>query len=240
MEARDPASYGLDLWIMNSIFSTIQYQWLIKFYFGPLQVVLSLFICSVHTLDWLLHSWFKMVAMDMNWRRRITTLISSLWSVSHPFLSAKESQVVWVSADFCCDLSNFSREVSYSEEIRFFTEETKHMKIFSNLVWKSLLNSRRISPSETGTIFLWVFWPSFNSGPVSDNPTLQRVAIVNTYFALAACVSGAFIMSSLVEKKFRLNMVRYFFIRTSIFWSRPKTWNSKYFAELSLLVLYFS
>ena len=48
-------------------------------------MVLSLFICSVHTLDWLLHSWFKMVAMDMNWRRRITTLISSLWSVSHPF-----------------------------------------------------------------------------------------------------------------------------------------------------------
>jgi ammonium transporter Rh len=52
-----------------------------------------------------------------------------------------------------------------------------------------------------------VFWPSFNSGPVSDSPDFQRIAIVNTYFALAACVCGAFVASSLVEKKFRFNMV---------------------------------
>jgi len=58
-----------------------------------------------------------------------------------------------------------------------------------------------------GTIFLWIFWPSFNSGPVSNVPILQRQAIVNTYFALAACVVAAFVASSLVEKKFRFNMV---------------------------------
>ena len=54
-----------------------------------------------------------------------------------------------------------------------------------------------------------MFWPSFNSGPVGDNPELQRQAIVNTYFALAACVVTSFVASAAVEKKFRLNMVNY-------------------------------
>lgn len=58
-----------------------------------------------------------------------------------------------------------------------------------------------------GSVFLWVFWPSFNSGPVGDDPELQRRAIVNTYFALCACVVTAFVASAAVEKKFRLNMI---------------------------------
>jgi len=58
-----------------------------------------------------------------------------------------------------------------------------------------------------GTIFLWIFWPSFNSGPVSDDPDLQRIAVVNTYFALSACVVSTFATSILVEEKFKLNMV---------------------------------
>jgi len=59
-----------------------------------------------------------------------------------------------------------------------------------------------------GTIFLWVFWPSFNSGTLGDHPDLQRVAIINTYFALAACVAGAFATSTLVQKNYKLDIVQ--------------------------------
>jgi ammonium transporter Rh len=36
-----------------------------------------------------------------------------------------------------------------------------------------------------GTIFLWIFWPSFNSALV-DGPEQER-AILHTYLSLAAC-----------------------------------------------------
>jgi len=61
--------------------------------------------------------------------------------------------------------------------------------------------------SMIGTIFLWVFWPSFNSGTLGDNPQLQQVAIINTYFSLCACVVTTFVLSTLLEKDFKLDMV---------------------------------
>ncbi|KAF4523541.1 hypothetical protein B566_EDAN011989 [Ephemera danica] len=56
-----------------------------------------------------------------------------------------------------------------------------------------------------GTLFLWVFWPSFNAALVhGDN---QYRAVINTYFSLAACVVTAFAVSSLVAKDNKFNMV---------------------------------
>jgi len=57
-----------------------------------------------------------------------------------------------------------------------------------------------------GTLFLWVFWPSFNAGPLTD-PVRQNRAVINTYLALAACVATTFMASSWVDKRFKLNMV---------------------------------
>ncbi|GCB78190.1 hypothetical protein scyTo_0020076, partial [Scyliorhinus torazame] len=58
----------------------------------------------------------------------------------------------------------------------------------------------------TGTLFLWMFWPSFNSAIV-ENPDGQYRAIINTYYSLAACVLTAYALSSLLDKKGRLDMV---------------------------------
>ncbi|XP_048203598.1 ammonium transporter Rh type A [Perognathus longimembris pacificus] len=57
-----------------------------------------------------------------------------------------------------------------------------------------------------GTIFLWVFWPSFNSA-IAEPGDAQYRAIVNTYFSLAACVITAFALSSLVQHRGKLDMV---------------------------------
>ncbi|XP_020849553.1 ammonium transporter Rh type A [Phascolarctos cinereus] len=57
-----------------------------------------------------------------------------------------------------------------------------------------------------GTLFLWMFWPSFNSA-IADAGDHQHTAIVNTYFSLAACVLTAFAFSSLVEHRGKLDMV---------------------------------
>ncbi|KFP36138.1 Ammonium transporter Rh type A, partial [Chlamydotis macqueenii] len=58
-----------------------------------------------------------------------------------------------------------------------------------------------------GTLFLWLFWPSFNSAITSEQ--IYRIkAIVNTYYSLAACTVVTFALSSLVEKRGKFSMVR--------------------------------
>ncbi|RVE55726.1 hypothetical protein OJAV_G00228930 [Oryzias javanicus] len=57
-----------------------------------------------------------------------------------------------------------------------------------------------------GTVFLWMFWPSFNSA-IADPGTVQLTAVINTYLSLAACVLSAYAISSLVEHKGKLDMV---------------------------------
>ncbi|XP_053316588.1 ammonium transporter Rh type A [Spea bombifrons] len=57
-----------------------------------------------------------------------------------------------------------------------------------------------------GTLFLWMFWPSFNSA-IAEPGLPQQMAIINTYFSLAACVLTAYAFSSLVEHKGKLDMV---------------------------------
>nr|AEA77167.1 Rhag [Opsanus beta] len=57
-----------------------------------------------------------------------------------------------------------------------------------------------------GTVFLWMFWPSFNSA-IADPGLTQLTAVINTYLSLAACVLSAYAISSLVEHKGKLDMV---------------------------------
>lgn len=56
-----------------------------------------------------------------------------------------------------------------------------------------------------GTLFLWLFWPSFNSA-LAHGDDRER-AIINTYYALAACCVVAFATSSLLDRKQRFDMV---------------------------------
>ncbi|XP_006137089.2 ammonium transporter Rh type A [Pelodiscus sinensis] len=57
-----------------------------------------------------------------------------------------------------------------------------------------------------GTLFLWLFWPSFNSA-IAETEYLQQRAVINTYFSMAACTLTAFALSSLVEHRGKLDMV---------------------------------
>ncbi|KAG9344636.1 hypothetical protein JZ751_010321 [Albula glossodonta] len=56
------------------------------------------------------------------------------------------------------------------------------------------------------TVFLWMFWPSFNSA-IAESDAEQFTAVVNTYLSLATCVMSAYAISSLVEHKGKLDMV---------------------------------
>ncbi|NXE73691.1 RHD protein, partial [Cochlearius cochlearius] len=60
--------------------------------------------------------------------------------------------------------------------------------------------------SALGILFLWVFWPSFNSVLAAD----KSKAIYNTYFALAVSAVTAFVLSVLITKdgKFRMSHIR--------------------------------
>ncbi|XP_075233073.1 rhesus blood group-associated glycoprotein Rh50 isoform X2 [Lycorma delicatula] len=56
-----------------------------------------------------------------------------------------------------------------------------------------------------GTIFLWVFWPSFN-GALADGDEQHR-AIINTYLSLAACCVTAYALSAILSEHKKFDMV---------------------------------
>ena len=56
-----------------------------------------------------------------------------------------------------------------------------------------------------GTLFLWLFWPSFNGALAEGNG--QYRAIINTYFSLTGSVVATFVLSSILDKKRKFDMV---------------------------------
>ncbi|XP_045773475.1 ammonium transporter Rh type A isoform X2 [Maniola jurtina] len=58
-----------------------------------------------------------------------------------------------------------------------------------------------------GSLFLWIYWPSFNSALTTTNSEYQR-AVINTYLSLASATVTTFVMSSLVShNRGKLDMV---------------------------------
>ncbi|XP_059128691.1 ammonium transporter Rh type C [Peromyscus eremicus] len=57
-----------------------------------------------------------------------------------------------------------------------------------------------------GTLFLWIYWPSFNSASSFHGDTQHRAAL-NTYLSLAASVLTTVAVSSIIHKKGKLDMV---------------------------------
>ncbi|KAM9764948.1 ammonium transporter Rh type C 2 isoform 2-T2 [Menidia menidia] len=57
-----------------------------------------------------------------------------------------------------------------------------------------------------GTLFLWMFWPSFNSA-ITDHGDGQHRAAINTYIALASSVLTSIAISSMSQKRGKLDMV---------------------------------
>ena len=57
-----------------------------------------------------------------------------------------------------------------------------------------------------GSIFLWLYWPSFNSILAFPGNDKQR-AVINTYLSLTACTVSVFATSAFVNKE-KLQMVR--------------------------------
>uniref|UniRef100_A0A3B4C801 Ammonium transporter AmtB-like domain-containing protein n=1 Tax=Pygocentrus nattereri TaxID=42514 RepID=A0A3B4C801_PYGNA len=57
-----------------------------------------------------------------------------------------------------------------------------------------------------GTIYLWIFWPSFNSAITAHGDDQHRTAL-NTYYSLAACTLATYAFSALVNHEGKLDMV---------------------------------
>ena len=55
-----------------------------------------------------------------------------------------------------------------------------------------------------GTIFLWLFWPSFNAGIITDNPFHKSMIISNTILSLTGSCLATFLLSGLVRHKFSM------------------------------------
>ncbi|XP_033837140.1 ammonium transporter Rh type B [Periophthalmus magnuspinnatus] len=57
-----------------------------------------------------------------------------------------------------------------------------------------------------GTIYLWMFWPSFNSAITAHGDDQHRTAL-NTYYSLAACTLSSYALSALTAHDGKLDMV---------------------------------
>ena len=62
-----------------------------------------------------------------------------------------------------------------------------------------------------GTIFLWIFWPSFNAALATPGAEQQR-AVVNTVLSISASTVTAFAVSFIVSGERKLEMVIAFFL----------------------------
>jgi len=63
--------------------------------------------------------------------------------------------------------------------------------------------------SMIGTVFLWMFWPSFNAGAAASGDAQMR-AVINTYLSLCACVLTSFAASAFFSttKKFSMEHIQ--------------------------------
>ncbi|XP_020600999.1 ammonium transporter Rh type A-like isoform X2 [Orbicella faveolata] len=61
-----------------------------------------------------------------------------------------------------------------------------------------------------GTVFLWMYWPSFNAALVAPDYVAQHRSVINTYFSLAAACVTTFALSPVFQRndgKWKLSMV---------------------------------
>lgn len=61
-----------------------------------------------------------------------------------------------------------------------------------------------------GTVFLWMYWPSFNAALVAPDYVAQHRSVINTYFSLSAACVTTFALSPVFQRaggKWRLSMV---------------------------------
>ncbi|XP_068935153.1 RH-like protein isoform X2 [Petaurus breviceps papuanus] len=56
-----------------------------------------------------------------------------------------------------------------------------------------------------GTLFLWIFWPTFNSA-LLDQPSEKETAVYNTYYALAASSVAAMSLSAATHSDGKISM----------------------------------
>ena len=61
--------------------------------------------------------------------------------------------------------------------------------------------------SMIGTLFLWLFWPSFNGALAGDNNNDRHRAIINTLLSIAVSAFAAIVMSRLLRGGHKFNMV---------------------------------
>ncbi len=52
-----------------------------------------------------------------------------------------------------------------------------------------------------GTLFLWMFWPSFNAGFFPETPQIKSIIIINTIISLTGSCLGAFMISAFFREK---------------------------------------
>lgn len=57
-----------------------------------------------------------------------------------------------------------------------------------------------------GTVFLWLFWPSFNA-VLAEGDARYRT-LINTYYSMTGSVISSFLLSILFSEKKKIDMVR--------------------------------
>ncbi|XP_039259431.2 ammonium transporter Rh type A-like [Styela clava] len=58
-----------------------------------------------------------------------------------------------------------------------------------------------------GTLFLWLFWPSFNGALAASHSVVAQRCVTNTLYSIVASTIASFAISSIIDKKGKLSMV---------------------------------
>lgn len=58
-----------------------------------------------------------------------------------------------------------------------------------------------------GTLFLWLFWPSFNGALAASHPSIAQRCLTNTLYSIVGSTVASFAISSVINKQNKLDMV---------------------------------
>ncbi|XP_055341759.1 ammonium transporter Rh type A-like [Paramacrobiotus metropolitanus] len=126
-------------------------------------------------------------------------------------------EVVFVTVNewICMDLFN-ANDVGGTITIHLFgayfglaMAKTLHLDEYSDSKFNTLKFGTHYNDLLTmiGTLFLWMFWPSFNAAPAVGDGRYR--AVMNTYLSVSASCIGAFMISAVTSnKRFRMDIIQ--------------------------------
>ena len=115
--------------------------------------------------------------------------------------------VNWLLPPFCPVCCVVLFHVLHRVHISILISKVGSFCVYVLIVVSYKVNTLCVGLCCSGTVFLWMYWPSFNAALAPGDD--QHRAVINTYLSLAASCLVTFAVSALISGRSKLEMVSF-------------------------------